>query len=115
MSIALSVVCMLGIAFGQILFRISAQRIDSRQLFTTIAFNGPLWVALAVYGVATLLWIHVLRSAPLNRVYPVFALAFLVVPVLESLLLGVPLRRQSLIGGAVIVVGVLIAVRGLDA
>lgn len=111
----LTFICMLGIAAGQILFRISAQRIDAQHLLSSTLLNLPLWIALAVYGLATLLWIHVLRTAPLNRVYPVFALAFLVVPVLETLVLGTPLRRQSLIGGAVIMVGVWIAVQGTEA
>lgn len=112
-ELLLTVACMLGIAIGQILFRVAAQRIDAQRWVATIAGNLPLWSAFVVYGVATLLWVHVLRTAPLSRVYPLFALAFVVVPVLESLLLGTPLRKQALLGGAVIVIGVAISVRGL--
>jgi len=112
-EIGVSLACMLGISVGQILFRVGAQRIDASRWLASIAGNLWLAIALAVYGVATLLWVHVLRTAPLSRVYPLFALAFVVVPVLEAVLLGAPLRRQAVFGGAVIVAGVAIAVQGI--
>ncbi len=112
-ELLLTGLCVLGIAIGQILFRVAAQRIDTQRWLSTIVGNTWLWSALTLYGLATVLWIHVLRTAPLNKVYPLFALAFVVVPVFESLLLGAPLRRQSLIGGALIMVGVAVSVRGL--
>lgn len=108
----ISLACVLGIAFGQILFRIGAQRIDSERLVTSALLNVPLIAALAIYGVATIGWIHVLRTAPLHRVYPIFALGFLIVPLLEWLVLGVPLRWQSLAGGAVIAAGIVLSVSG---
>lgn len=114
-EVGLSLASMLGVSIGQILFRLSAERIDGARWVATTLGNPWLWLALLVYGGATLLWVHVLRTAPLARVYPLIALAFVVVPLLESLLLGEPLRAQVLIGGAVIVVGVAIAVRGAHA
>ena len=109
LEIGLSLASTLGISFGQILFRVSAQRIDPQRWLASTLGNPWLWAALAVYAMATVLWVHVLRTAPLSRVYPLIALAFIVVPLLDALLLGEPLRPQSLIGGAVIVVGVVIA------
>lgn len=111
-ELGLSLASMLGVSIGQILFRLSAERIDSARWTATTLGNPWLLLALVVYAAATVLWVHVLRTAPLARVYPLFALAFVVVPLLEALLLGEPLRAQVLVGGAVIVVGVAIAVRG---
>jgi len=111
-EIGLSLASALGISIGQLLFRLSAQRIDGERWLASTLGNPWLWAALIVYAAATLLWVHVLRTAPLSRVYPLIALAFVVVPLLETLLLGEPLRPQVLIGGAVIVVGVVIAVHG---
>lgn len=111
-ELAFSLASMLGVSIGQILFRLSAERIDNARWAATTFGNPWLLLALVVYGAATVLWLHVLRTAPLARVYPLFALAFIVVPLLESLLLDEALRAQVLIGGAVIVVGVAIAVRG---
>jgi drug/metabolite transporter (DMT)-like permease len=110
----LTLVCVGGIAGGQILFRLAAERIDSQRLLGSLLGNGWLWVALVVYGLATLLWIQVLRTAPLNRVYPLFALAFVVVPVVEHLVWGQPLRWQSWAGGAVIALGVAISVGAFE-
>jgi drug/metabolite transporter (DMT)-like permease len=112
-EIGLSLACMLGISIGQILFRLSALRIDPQRWMASTVGNPWLWAALVVYALATLLWVHVLRTAPLSRVYPLFALAFVVVPLLDALLLGEPLRHQALVGGAVIVAGVFIAVQGI--
>lgn len=111
LAIILTGACVLGICLGQILFRKGAVEIDAARVLASTLSNASLWVALVVYVAATVLWVYVLRFAPLNRVYPVFALAFILVPMLESALLSEPLRIQSLIGGVIIVVGVAIAVR----
>ena len=112
LEIGLSLASTLGISIGQILFRLSAQRIDGGRWVASTLGNPWLWAALIVYGAATLLWVQVLRTAPLSRVYPFIALAFVVVPLLDALLLGEPLRPQALIGGVVIVIGIAIAVQG---
>lgn len=106
----LTLVCVAGIAGGQILFRLAAERIDGSRLLASLAMNPWLWVALLVYGFATLLWIHVLRTAPLNRVYPLFALAFVVVPIIEHWVWQQPLRWQSWAGGLIIALGVALSV-----
>ncbi len=111
LAITLTAVCVLGICFGQILFRKGAVELDATRVLLSTLSSPSLWLALVVYAAATVLWVYVLRYAPLNRVYPVFALAFILVPALESVLLGEPWRVQSLIGGVIIVVGVAIAVR----
>lgn len=111
LSIALTVVCVLGIGAGQIFFRKGALAIDGGHWISSSLANPSLWVALVIYAAATALWIYVLRFAPLNRVYPVFALAFVFVPFLEWLILGEPFRMQTLAGGALIFLGVAIAVR----
>ena len=111
LALFLTALCVLGIGFGQILFRKGAVGIDSERVVASTLTSPSLWVALLVYAAATVLWVYVLRYAPLNRVYPVFALAFILVPALESMLLGEPFRLQTLIGGAIIFVGVAIAVR----
>jgi len=111
LALVLTAVCVLGIGFGQILFRKGAVGIDGERVIVSTLTSPSLWVALVVYAAATVLWVYVLRYAPLSRVYPVFALAFILVPTLEWLLLGEPFRVQSLIGGAIIFVGVAVAVR----
>jgi undecaprenyl phosphate-alpha-L-ara4N flippase subunit ArnE len=53
----------------------------------------------------------VLRTVPLSAAYAIFALAFLIVPILAHFVLDEPLSPNVLIGGAVIVAGIFIAVR----
>lgn len=113
-ELVLTLVCVGGIAGGQILFRLAAERIDGQRLLASLLVNHWLWVALVVYGLATLLWIHVLRTAPLNRVYPLFALAFVVVPIVEHFVWQQPLRWQSWAGGGLIALGVAISVGAFD-
>ena len=39
-----------------------------------------MWVAVALYAAATLLWVRILTTVPLSRAYPFVALAFVLVP-----------------------------------
>lgn len=110
LEIIQTLVCVAGIAGGQILFRQTALRIEADRPLQTLVMNPWFWSAMVVYGLATLLWIHVLRTAPLNRVYPFFALAFVVVPIVEHLVWAQPLRWQSWVGGLIIALGVSISV-----
>lgn len=105
---------MLALSVGQILFKLAARGfVGADPLIRQILSNHYLWIALAVYGVATAFWIGLLRELPLNIAYPFVALAFLFVPVLGHWALGEPLRWQSLLGALLIVIGVWISV-GLE-
>ncbi|MBI2769640.1 MAG: EamA family transporter [Burkholderiales bacterium] len=74
-----------------------------------VALNKYLIAAVLVYGVATALWVSLLREMPLTVAYPFAALAFFFVPVMGHLLLDEPLRWQTLLGAAVISAGVWIS------
>ena len=101
------------LAVGQVLFKFAANGIDIAQkgFVGAVLLNKWLIVALVVYFVATVLWLLVLRKVPLNLAYPFVALAFIFVPVLGHYLLGEPLRLQSLLGAALIGLGVWVWVR----
>jgi drug/metabolite transporter (DMT)-like permease len=53
----------------------------------------------------------VLRTVPLSAAYAIFALAFLIVPLLARVALDEPLTPGVLVGGLIIVVGIVVAVR----
>jgi undecaprenyl phosphate-alpha-L-ara4N flippase subunit ArnE len=113
-SLLLTVATVLMIAIGQLLFKSAASqwKVDGFTWKTAVGFLSPLMIAaLALYGVATVLWVYVLRTVPLSAAYAVFALAFLIVPILAHFVLDEPLTPNVLIGGAVIVAGIFIAVR----
>ena len=109
MQIGLTLLSVVMIGCGQILFQAAAR--DG----VLAGFNWPALVswlspsmiaALAVSVVATALWVWVLRSASLAVVYPLYALTFVLVPVLDWLVYGTALTPQHGIGAAAIVLGV---------
>ncbi|BFO57326.1 MULTISPECIES: EamA family transporter [Comamonadaceae] len=108
---SLTLLCVLGISVGQLLFKKAAMLLPPQPALTDWLFNGWLIVALALYGLTTLLWIWVLRSAPLHLAYPFMGLAFLIVPTMGWLFLGEPLHLQTFIGGALILAGIAVAGR----
>ena len=111
--VGLTLVCVALLAIGQLLFKVAAMqwRVDGVTLASVRSFLSPsMLVALFIYAVATVLWVYVLRSAPLSLAYPLFSLAFIVTPVAAHFLLGEPFSWRVIGGGVVIIIGVLIAV-----
>lgn len=107
--ISLTTLCVTGIAIGQLLFKKAADAMSGTVGWQSLLLNGWLWAALVLYGVMTLLWIWILRHAPLHIAYPFMGLAFLIVPVLAWMWLGEPLTWQTLAGGVLILAGVTLA------
>src|SRR5690242_5377999 len=113
-GVLLVLACVALIGGGQVLFKLAATqwRLDAGLWVAVRSLLSPTFVlALAIYGVSTLLWVLALRIVPLSAAFPLYALAFLLVPVLSHLFVGEPLSVNTLIGGAVIIAGVAIAVR----
>jgi drug/metabolite transporter (DMT)-like permease len=109
----LGLLCVLSIAVGQIMFKTAAESIslDSLQSFAlSIAFNKTLIAALVLYGVTTVLWVIFLKFVELRLAYPIMALAFIFVPIMSRMFLYEPISVRTIIGGAVIGIGIAISV-----
>ena len=106
-----ALLCVCGISVGQLLFKCTAnsQAISGNYLYP----RTLLWLlsALLIYGVTTFGWIWTLQQGSLSRLYPWMALAFVIVPLLSSILLGERLQTTYWLGVAMIVGGVSIAIR----
>ena len=100
----------LVLAAGQVLFKFAAGgiQINEPRSFLSVA----LLVAVAVYGIATVMWLLVLSRVPLSVAFPFYGVTFLLVPLLAAMFLREPLRMQTLLGGVVILAGVAISARG---
>ncbi|MEQ6434608.1 EamA family transporter [Comamonas sp. w2-DMI] len=109
---SLTVLCVVGISLGQLLFKKAALALSGQVHWTAWIFNGWLIVALVLYGFTTLLWVWILRSAPLHLAYPFMGMAFVLVPLLGWLALGEPLHWQTMAGGGLILIGVTLAAQG---
>jgi drug/metabolite transporter (DMT)-like permease len=107
--LALTLACVAAVATGQILFKLAARASEGGGPFPWGLFNGWLFAALAVYGTATILWVWVLKTVPLNVAYPFMSLAFVVVPLAAALVLGEATDWRHLAGGALIAAGVAVA------
>lgn len=103
------------LATGQTLFKTTALALPRgaalSQSFPVLLRLPSFWAALALYGLATLLWIHLLQSVPLSRAYPFAALGFVIVPASAALLFGEVLTPAYLVGTALIVAGVFVTAR----
>ncbi len=107
--VLLTLLCVMAISAGQILFRKAAQTLPEPFTLFALVSNGWLLGSLVLYGTTTLGWVWILRHAPLHLAYPFMGLAFLIVPTLAWAFLGEPLHWRTLAGGALIMAGVALA------
>ncbi|MCA0310053.1 MAG: hypothetical protein LCH72_05115 [Proteobacteria bacterium] len=101
--------CVICISLGQLLFKKAAAALPAQPGMWDWLTNTWLIASLALYGLATLGWVGILRHAPLHLAYPFMGLAFLIVPTLAWAFLGEPLHWKTLAGGALIMAGVALA------
>src|SRR5690606_41278160 len=63
---------------------------------------GALLAAMMLYGITSVGWVWVLQRIELGRVYPLMALAFVLVPVASHFVFGERFQTQYFIGVALI-------------
>jgi drug/metabolite transporter (DMT)-like permease len=104
----IALICVLGIAIGQILFKAGANSLTA---------NGGKWLstggaviasALVLYAVTTLAWIWVLQRAELGKTYPFMALAFVIVPLASHYIFGESFSWRYGLGCVLLVAGVVL-------
>lgn len=111
MTYLVAILCVIGIAAGQILFKLSAATMHQAKNYLDVRSLTILAIALALYGVTTLAWVWVLQRIELGRAYPLMALAFILVPIGSYFCFGERFQIQYFIGIAMIIAGILIAVK----
>ncbi len=111
MAYTISFLCVIGIAIGQILFKLTADSIQKTGNYLDVRGLTFLFMALVLYGVTTLGWVWVLQKIELGKVYPLMALAFVLVPLGSHLLFGERFQLHYFIGVAFIMAGIVITVK----
>ncbi len=101
----------MGIAVGQILFKLSASIMHSSGNVFHPRSLIILFAAFVLYGVTTLAWVWVLQKLELGRAYPLMALAFVLVPIGSYFVFDERFQLQYFIGIFLISVGILISVK----
>jgi drug/metabolite transporter (DMT)-like permease len=102
---AILIVCVFAIASGQILFKLSAQKMRSDLAIWDLLRAPEFIAALVIYGFATLGWVSQLRKVNLSVAYPVMSLSFVIVPAASAILLREPIGPRYWLGVALIVAG----------
>ena len=93
-----------ALSVGQILFKFAAGSFEfSVTGIIKNLTNINLIIALAVYFLATIMWLFVLKSTPLRVAYPFIALAFIVVPILSHFLIGERIYWNTFAGATMFV------------
>ncbi len=108
LQIYIAVLCVIGIATGQILFKKSAENFHTSGNIYDIPALSILSVALCLYAVTTLGWVWVLQKSNLNKIYPLMALSFILVPIASHFILHENFNKQYFIGIIFIIIGILI-------
>jgi len=106
-----AVLCVLGIATGQILFKLSANSLHQTNSLFAPKTAAILFAALALYGITTIAWVWVLQKLELGRVYPLMAMAFVLVPLGSHFIFGERFQPQYFAGVALIIIGIVVTVK----
>lgn len=108
---AVAFLCVLGLAMGQILFKVSALSLSAPPAMINPKAALAFFAAILIYGVTSLVWVWVLQKVELGRIYPLMALAFVLVPLGSYIFLEERFQPQYFLGVMVIVVGIVITMR----
>lgn len=109
-QIVLLMVYALGMASGQVLFKLAALHHGAMGgaaggRLLALAQNVYFLAALALYGVLAVLWVWILTFTPLSRAYAFVALAFALTPMFAGLLFGEAIPLRLIIGMSLIICG----------
>lgn len=111
-SIALAAGGVLCVSVAQILFKHSAGAFNDAGLgWGSRVFQPSLVGAVALYAIATLLWLLALGRGRLVAVYPVMAASYFLVPMLAWWWLGDRPDARTWIGSGMILAGIAVAAR----
>lgn len=111
MTYFIAIICVICIAIGQILFKLSASSLQRTSSFFNLSTVLPLVFALALYGLTTIAWVWVLQNLELGRIYPLMALTFILVPLGSYLIFKERFRTQYFFGIFMIITGIVITMK----
>jgi drug/metabolite transporter (DMT)-like permease len=103
--------CVVMISTGQLLFKMVAARLAADAI--SVGAVRLFLVAMAIYGIATIAWIFVLRYVPLSNAYPLMAMSFILVPLGSRIVFGETLAPLYWAGVALLVAGVFLIGRSI--
>lgn len=110
LALLIALLVAICLSTGQLLFKQAAMSIGetaaSFDLIKQLVLNPWLFAGLVLYLLTTVVWVLLLRTAPVSVVYPVTGLSFLLVPLASHLIFGEAYSSRILLGGALICAGI---------
>ena len=100
-----------GMACGQILFKLSANALEESGTFLAIKPAAILLAAFFLYGIVTIAWVWLLQKVELGRIYPFMAISYILVPLGSYFVFAERFQLQYFVGVAMIIAGIIIASR----
>lgn len=104
-----AILCVVGLAIGQILFKTSAMALSDGLSLFSIRAAAPLIAAMFLYATTSLVWVWILQNIELGKVYPLMALAFILVPLGSNFFFGEKFTPQYILGISLITLGIVIS------
>ena len=110
LDLALLIIVPVMIAFGQFLFKMAANNLtgDVKRDLIGIAFDPYFIGAIALYGIASFLWVIAVSKTDISRAYPFMATGFMIVPIIGYFLLNETLNPVFFLGTALIIGGIVV-------
>ncbi len=99
----------LMLSIGQVMFKrvgLGLRGHSGSDAILAVLSEPSLYLALSIYGAATLLWIFILSRVSLVQAYPWVAVGMIVVPLLGWFIFGERVTPMFWLGVAFVVVGV---------
>ena len=104
-----TMICVTGIALGQLLFKWGALAVSNSGTLWAYKPFTILFSAMCLYCCTSYLWVWILQRIELGRIYPLMALAFVIVPLASYYAFGEKFSNQYFLGVLFIVLGVVLA------
>lgn len=108
LTYSIALLCVCGLAAGQVLFKISADLFSAAGTVFSIKPLSVLFAAVVLYGITSLAWVWVLQRTQLGKVYPLMALAFAIVPLASYFIFGEKFSLPYFYGVLMIMLGVVL-------
>ena len=99
------------LAMGQMLWKLGMSKMEGFNI-VSIILNPYIILGVALYGLATLLWLYVLSKEELSLVYPLQSITYVFGTVLAILVFRENVSLLRWIGIATIIVGATLVARG---
>lgn len=99
------------LATGQMLWKLGMSKINGFNI-VSIILNPYILFGVALYGLATLLWLYILSKEELSLVYPLQSITYVLGTILAIFLFHENVSLLRWIGIAIIIIGATLVARG---